>query len=86
MIRAMLLASLLMPAHMNYPTMCCGNQDCSPVACDDLVETNSGIWVYLPTGNRFQANQVWPTEDRNCHVCMGRIDKRSICAFVQHGS
>src|SRR6266852_5640889 len=34
---------------------CCGNMDCFPVACDQLVETD---WLYVPTGNLFKREQV----------------------------
>jgi hypothetical protein len=27
-------------AHSWYPLACCGNMDCFPVACDQLVETD----------------------------------------------
>ena len=37
-------------AHSWYPLACCGNMDCFPVTCDQLVETRSG-WLYVPTGN-----------------------------------
>jgi predicted methyltransferase len=47
-----------------------------------LVETVSG-WLYVPTGNLFKREQVQPSQDYHCHVCLGRgIDQRSICAFI----
>jgi hypothetical protein len=61
---------------------CCGNMDCFPVACDQLVETGSG-WFYVPTGNLFKREQVQPSQDHHCHVCLGRgREHRSICAFI----
>src|SRR5262249_29092152 len=61
---------------------CCGNMDCFPVACDQLVQTGSG-WLYVPTGNLFQREQVQPSQDHHCHVCLGRTgDHRWICAFI----
>ena len=69
-------------AHSWYPLTCCGNMDCLLVACDQLVETGSG-WLYIPTGNLFKREQVQPSQDRNCHVCLGLGgDHRSICAFI----
>jgi len=51
-------------------------------ACDQLVETVSG-WLYVPTGNLFKREQVQPSQDRQCHVCLGRgREHRSICAFI----
>ena len=69
-------------AHSWYPLACCGHIDCFPVTCDQLVETVSG-WLYVPTGNLFKREQVQPSQDRNCHVCLGfGRDHRSICAFI----
>ena len=69
-------------AHSWYPLACCGNMDCFPVACDQLVETGSG-WFYVPTGNLFRREQVQPSQDHHCHVCLGHGgDHGSICAFV----
>src|SRR3974390_2769725 len=77
-----LVATIPALAHSWYPLACCGNMDCFPVACDQLVETASG-WLYVPTGNLFQREQVQPSQDQHCHVCLGRTgDHRSICAFI----
>ena len=35
---------------------CCGDKDCFPVACDQLVGTVYG-WLYVPAGNLFDAEQ-----------------------------
>jgi hypothetical protein len=50
LIVAALVAAIPALAHSWYPLVCCGNMDCFPVACDQLVETGSG-WFYVPTGN-----------------------------------
>jgi hypothetical protein len=77
-----LVAAIPALAHSWYPLACCGNMDCFPVACDQLVETGSG-WFYVPTGNLFKREQVQPSQDHHCHVCLGRGgDHRSICAFI----
>jgi hypothetical protein len=69
-------------AHSWYPLVCCGNKDCFPIACDQLVETAYG-WLYVPTGNLFGQEQVQPSQDHNCHVCLGLgRDHHSICAFI----
>jgi hypothetical protein len=49
LIVAALVAAIPALAHSWYPLVCCGNMDCFPVACDQLVETASG-WFYVPTG------------------------------------
>ena len=82
LIIATLLAAIPALAHSWYPLSCCGDMDCFPIACDQLVETVSG-WLYVPTGNLFKLEQVQPSQDHNCHVCLGRgRDHRSICAFI----
>ena len=82
LIVAALVAAIPALAHSWYPLACCGNMDCFPVACDQLVETGSG-WFYVPTGNLFKREQVQPSQDHHCHVCLGRgREHRSICAFV----
>jgi hypothetical protein len=65
-----------------YPLACCGKMDCFPVACDQLVETGSG-WFYDPTSHLFKREQVQPSQDQHCHVCLGRGSEHpSICAFI----
>jgi hypothetical protein len=70
LIVATLLAAAPALAHSWYPLACCGNIDCFPVACDQLVETVSG-WLYIPSGSLFKREQVQPSQDRHCHVCLG---------------
>ena len=79
---AVLISAIPVLAHSWYPLTCCGNMDCFPVACDQLVETVSG-WLYVPTGNLFKREQVQPSQDLHCHVCLGHGgEHRSICAFI----
>jgi len=82
---AIVLLTFQALAHEWYPNICCGDQDCHPVPCDQLVEDKAG-WLYLPTGNHFEGTQVKPSQDRFCHVCLGVSDKRSLCAFVLSGA
>jgi hypothetical protein len=65
LIIAALVAAIPALAHSWYPLACCGNMDCFPVACDQLVETASG-WFYVPTGNLFKREQVQPSQDHPC--------------------
>src|SRR5499427_1789761 len=82
LIVAALVAAIPALAHSWYPLACCGKIDCFPVACDQLVETSSG-WFYVPTGNLFKREQVQPSQDPDCHVCLGLgREHRSICAFI----
>jgi hypothetical protein len=79
---AALVAAIPALAHSWYPLSCCGNMDCFPVACHQLVETVSG-WLYVPTGNLFNREQVQPSQDQHCHVCLSHGgDHRSLCAFI----
>src|SRR5262249_35691783 len=66
-----LVAAIPALAHSWYPLGCCGNMDCFPVACDQLVDTGLG-WFYVPTGNLFKREQVQPSQDAHCHVCRAR--------------
>ena len=59
---AVIVGAIPALAHSWYPLVCCGNMDCFPVACDQLVETVSG-WLYVPTGNLFKREQVQPSQD-----------------------
>jgi len=44
------------------------------------METGPG-WLYVPTGNLFKREQVQPSQDHHCHVCVGHgSDHRSILA------
>ena len=47
-----------------------------------MCEKGSG-WLYILTRNLFKRVQVQPSQDRNCHVCLGHgAGHRSICAFI----
>ena len=65
---ALLIVAGAIPAipvlvHSWYPLFFCGDMDCFPVACDQLVETVSG-WLYVP-GNLFDPEQVQPSQDHH---------------------
>src|SRR5262249_46074128 len=82
LIIAALVVAIPALAHSWYPLACCGNMDGPRVAWDQLVETGSG-WFYVPTGKVFKGEQVQPSQDRHCNVCLGRgREHPSICAFI----
>ena len=85
MIKVLFAAALVTAVHSWYTAACCGDRDCRPVPCDQIVETRDG-WLYIPTRNKFTPEQVQPSQDRYCHVCLGQADGRSICAFIQTGA
>ena len=68
----MLLAVFIL-AHSWYPQECCygGKEDgdCHPVPCDQITETAKD---YVWKGFHFQPEQVRPSLDQFCHVCIGR--------------
>ena len=85
LLMCVLLGLMRHPAHAHswYPPLCCNGTeeggDCHPVPCDELVETKSGItWQ----GHNFNKEQVHPSFDRNCHVCVGPTGI-SHCVFVE---
>jgi hypothetical protein len=87
--KTLFLASIIYLAHGWYSQSCCGDFHCHPVPCDQLVETDSGSWKYLPRHLEFYAAQVWPSQDRYCHICSARGPdgkERPLCAYIQQGS
>jgi hypothetical protein len=84
---ALLLAILLAcasahdaPSGWAYPPQCCGEVDCHPVGCDELIEGKSGSWSYGKV--RFAASQISPSEDGACHVCINPNSNAPLCAFI----
>lgn len=89
MLRLVLAAMFLLPAHSWYDPQCCGGTDCQPVPADSLIELSEGRWRYLPTGNVFERTQVHPSRDGKFHVCIGNKahDKgRSYCVYILQGA
>ena len=65
-----------------YPWDCCGEEDCHPVPCDELLEDTTGGYKYKDL-YYFSKNQVKNSEDNKCHVCIMGI--KPLCAFIQLG-
>jgi hypothetical protein len=83
-----LFSAIVARAHSWYDPQCCSDQDCSPVAIDDVVETEKG-WKHLPTGTEFTRDMVLPSKDNRFHVCIGNRewDKgKPYCIYVLQGS
>lgn len=90
LILAVLAASVPADAHSWYPAICCSGSeeggDCHPVPCDSLNETRNGIEWH---GFRFKDDQVRPSQDKDCHVCVGHYESptgaRDVphCVFIQ---
>jgi hypothetical protein len=84
-----LFALTLAQAHDWYPPECCSGRDCFRVDADELVETRSGDWLYVPRNITFPRDKVRPSQDRHFHVCIGNSaynDGQPLCAFVLQGS
>ena len=87
--RRFMLSALIL-AHSWYPPLCCNGigegGDCHPVPCDSIVETRDGYeWQHL----KFTGDQVHPSFDRDCHVCVGHYNYPTgpmnvpHCVFIQ---
>lgn len=73
-------------AHSWYPPACCSDRDCYPIETDQLVEQEGGSWKYLPTGQVFPKDKVFPSQDNKFHVCINPINGHAYCAFILQGS
>lgn len=77
-----LALSLVLLIHGWYPQSCCADTHCHPVPCDQLVEESNG-WRYIPDNRVFPFAVVYPSKDRNCHICTN--NSLPLCAFIQQG-
>ena len=71
-------------AHSWYPKECCSDDDCRPVPCTELTQTNLGMmWRGRVIFNEMQTHE---SLDQFCHVCIkANIDilpYLPICVFV----
>lgn len=71
-------------AHSWYDPECCSDQDCYPVAAEDVIETDTG-WKHLPTGKTFTRQQVKPSKDRNFHICVSPHGT-PYCIYILQGA
>jgi len=63
---ALALATHRAPAHEWYPKNCCSDQDCHPVACEEITSSPD---YYKWHGMLFPKNASFPSKDGGCHVC-----------------
>ena len=78
--------------HEWYSANCCSDQDCFPVACEDILEKEDGSYLYnkIP----FNKSMAFPSQDSKCHVCIGNynlyLQKQGIaiprCIYLQQSS
>ena len=77
--------SLIFQVHGWYPLECCGGRDCHPVPCEDLVELDNGDYTYHNI--HFRKDQVKPSLDNQCHVCISQGEYQTpYCVFIQQSS
>jgi hypothetical protein len=69
-------------AHEWYPHECCHDEDCHPVACEEITETKEG---YRWNGYFFRKDQSKPSQDNKCHVCIFRKNAPQ-CIFLQQNT
>jgi len=59
-------------AHSFYSTFCCGEKDCFPVNCSELIKQGAG---YVYHGILSEATTEFHTSpDLMCHICVGNHD------------
>ena len=80
-IQPLIALSILTLVHSWYPQECCSDNDCHPVPCAELVETDKGIeW----NGKEFSKDMIKPSQDSKCHVCY--TPNRTYCVFILVGT
>ncbi len=81
---ALFMSVLLGHAHSWYPPKCCNEGDCHPVPCEEIED--------LPKGGaqwgeyKFRPDQVYPTQDSQCHACISPQFNTPYCIFTQQGA
>ena len=77
-VKSLLVSSIIL-VHSWYPQSCCSDKDCRPVSCDELLDQRSGEIKYK--NFTFRKDQVKPSEDGSCHVCIHE-GKMPMCVFT----
>jgi hypothetical protein len=54
-------------AHQNYPSNCCEDRHCRPVACEEIA-SDGDYWIWH--GSRIEKTKAMPSQDGGCHVCI----------------
>jgi hypothetical protein len=70
--------------HSWCPHVCCQDNDCKPVPCNELIQTRDGLtWRGLVY---FSGHMVMPSQDQFCHVCVEEyvdmVPYVPLCVFV----
>jgi hypothetical protein len=78
----MLIATIIL-VHSWYPQACCAETHCRPVSCTTIQTHSDGSISW--TGLHFVRDQVHPSRDGYCHVCLGYMMtglREPYCAFI----
>jgi hypothetical protein len=83
MIKAVVIASILVLIHSWYPSDCCEEGHCEPVPCTSISELSNGDVSW--NGINFPKILVRPSQDKDCHVCYNHNSKQPYCVFLRFG-
>ena len=73
------------PSGWQYPSGCCGGEDCHPVPCETIEEKRG---VYIWKGVIFHRSMARVSGDHRCHVCIqfnGEGAPSGRCLFLNFG-
>lgn len=75
-------------AHSWYEEDCCHDQDCGPVAAEDVEELANGDWRYIPENKVFSKadGRVRPSRDGRFHVCLSKNARWPYCIYIVQGT
>jgi hypothetical protein len=82
----MVLATAVLLAHSWYSPECCGEKDCRPVPCEQLVFHDGFVWYDT---DRLPPERVQDSPDGQCHICFSPFrvwPNRLICVFAPKGT
>lgn len=68
-----------------YDIACCSQNDCRPVAADEVVEQGDGTYRY----RQYVFSRALPSRDGNAHVCIhneGKPDAIPRCVYIVQNS
>lgn len=68
-------------------THCCNKHDCGRIESDLVREIEPGVWVYLPTGQRFNHGErgTYASKDVTFWACKYAMSEKVRCLFSPGG-
>jgi hypothetical protein len=74
------------PSGMHYDAQCCAEQDCRPVACEQITAVPNGFNYQDPYDRSiffFTRDKMRLSQDDQCHVCLhGSIIHAPMCLYL----